>query len=195
MRAYRLDQQYRRGHHGQEMMPPQYWGAVPIEFWWPTDNTAVVVYNQGGVVVKAFRANHPPVEPAVGYRIEYAGKVIVISGDTTDTPVLLERSIGADLLVRDAMNKQLVSQMEAAQRSADNNFVANIFHDIQRYHMDVSDIGKLAAQAEVKRLALTHLTPPLTVPDQVSTAFAAPVSAFYRGEVIVGSHGAKIVIP
>ncbi|MGB0383509.1 MAG: hypothetical protein ACPGWR_01685 [Ardenticatenaceae bacterium] len=64
----------------------------------PTDESAVVIYEQDGVTVKAFRVSHEPIDPAVGYRIEFAGKVVVISGDTVRTTSLLEQSQNADLL-------------------------------------------------------------------------------------------------
>ena len=41
-----------------------------------------VVYDQGGVKVTAFEVDHARVKPAFGYRIDYAGRSVVLSGDT-----------------------------------------------------------------------------------------------------------------
>lgn len=58
----------------------------------PVDDSAIVIHEQDGVTVKTFRVNHAPAQPAVGYRIEYANKIVVISGDTVRTTSLLEQS-------------------------------------------------------------------------------------------------------
>ena len=192
--SYALEYGYRTAHHGPEMMPAQYAGATASEFQAPTTDVPVPVYNQGGVVVKAFKDNHPPITPAVGYRIEYAGKVMVVSGDTTATTALLEQSRGVDLLVSEVMNKDLVQQMEAATQDGGDTFDANILRDIRTYHMDVNDVGQLAEQAQVKRLALTHLTPPIDNGSQVNTYFKQPIQKLYHGDVFMGDDGTRIVI-
>ena len=193
--SYKMEYGYRTAHHGPEIMPPGYAGVTIVEFETPTSEEPVVVYDQGGVVVKTFKVNHPPVIPAVGYRIEYAGKVVVISGDTTATNALMTQSSNADLLVSEVMNMDLIRQIEAASRSRGYNFNAHIMHDIREYHMDVSDVGKLAQQAQVKRLALTHLIPPLDNNIQVNRYFKLPIQKLYRGEIFSGKDGMRIVIP
>lgn len=58
-----------------------------------------VVYQQGDVVVTAFLVDHGHVKPAYGYRVDYAGRSVVLSGDTTYTPNLVANAKGVDLLV------------------------------------------------------------------------------------------------
>ena len=41
-----------------------------------------VIYDSGGIRVTAFEVDHRPVSPAFGYRIDYAGRSVVLSGDT-----------------------------------------------------------------------------------------------------------------
>ncbi|MEP6766733.1 MAG: MBL fold metallo-hydrolase, partial [Gemmatimonadaceae bacterium] len=41
-----------------------------------------IVYQQDGVTITAFDVDHAPVAPALGYRIDYAGRSVVLSGDT-----------------------------------------------------------------------------------------------------------------
>ncbi len=97
--AYELEASYRTAHHGEEIMPPEWSPSSPAEFASPDDDSALVVYEQDGVVVKAFRVSHEPIDPAVGYRIEFAGKVVLISGNTVRTTSLLEHSQNADFHV------------------------------------------------------------------------------------------------
>ena len=41
-----------------------------------------VVYDKGGVKITAFEVDHAPIKPAFGYRVDHAGRSIVLSGDT-----------------------------------------------------------------------------------------------------------------
>ncbi|NCC37245.1 MAG: MBL fold metallo-hydrolase, partial [Chloroflexia bacterium] len=70
--AYQLDKGYRVDHHGADVMPPSGFGGVAHTFDIGTDLMASdVVYEAGGVQVIAFNVDHPPVVPAVGFRVTY----------------------------------------------------------------------------------------------------------------------------
>jgi ribonuclease Z len=193
--AYELERSYRTAHHGPEMMPPEWAPSAATEFAPPADDSAVVLYEHDGVTVKAFRVNHEPIHPAVGYRIEFASKVIVISGDTVRTNALQEQSQNADLLVSEVMNKEMVQLIHSVNEEIGNSFNAKILHDIQGYHMDVSDVGALAQEANVQRLALTHLAPKPQGRHQAKTFFRDPIAEIYAGELFVGEDGMRITIP
>lgn len=193
--AYELEASYRTAHHGEELMPPQWAPSEPVEFAPPAGDSAVVVYELDGVIVKAFRVHHAPVEPAVGYRIESMGKLMVISGDSIRTTSLLKHSQDTDLLVAEAMNKATVQFMHAVNIEIGNTVNATLLHDIQEYHMDVSEVGALAQEAGVKRLALNHLAPRPRGRAQARMLFQDPVREFYSGELFVGQDGMQIVVP
>jgi ribonuclease BN (tRNA processing enzyme) len=72
---------------------------------------------------------------------------------------------------------------------------ATILFDIQDYHMDVSDVGALAEEANVKQLALNHLAPKPQSDRQANRFFRDPVAELYSGEILVGEDGLQIVIP
>jgi ribonuclease Z len=176
-------------------MPPEWSLSEQMEFVPPTDDSALIIYEQGGVTVKTFRVNHDPVDPAVGYRIEFAGKVVVISGDTIRTTSLLAQSQNADLLVCDAMNKEIVELMEDVTREIGDNDAATILYDIRDYHLDVNEVGPLAQEANVQRLALTHLAPLPPNDRAMQMWFKDPVEAIYTGELFIGEDGLQIIIP
>jgi ribonuclease Z len=176
-------------------MPPQWVDSEPVEFAPPEGDSALVVYDKDGVVVKAFCVNHAPVEPSVGYRIEHRGKVIVLSGDTVRTSSLLANSQNADLLVCEAMNKELVQVMESVMEETGNTTNAKILFDIQDYHMDVSEVGALAQEAHVRRLALNHLAPRPRGRAQANRFFRDPAKEHYSGVTFVGKDGMQIVLP
>lgn len=59
-----------------------------------------VASEAGGVLVRAFTVEHADGDPALGYRIERAGHIVTLSGDTTLTDGLIAAARGADLLVQ-----------------------------------------------------------------------------------------------
>jgi ribonuclease Z len=60
-----------------------------------------LVYEEHGVKVTAFDVDHGMVKPALGYRIEYRGHAVVLSGDTRFSENVIKFSQGADLLVHE----------------------------------------------------------------------------------------------
>jgi ribonuclease Z len=66
-----------------------------------TDIRAGVVYETNGVKVTAFLVDHGPVAPAYGYRVDYRGRSVVLSGDTKPSDNLVTFASGADLLIHE----------------------------------------------------------------------------------------------
>jgi ribonuclease Z len=73
--------------------------------------TEGVVYDQGGVKVTAFPVEHDDGNPAFGYRVDAAGRSVVLSGDTTYSENVVKYGMNTDLIVHnivafsDAMTK------------------------------------------------------------------------------------------
>lgn len=193
--AYALDSSYRWLHHSEELMPPEFSGAEGFEFEEPEGDEAIVVYENDGVTVEAFHVNHDPADPAVGFRVLYEDKLIVISGDTIITPGLIANSQDADLLVAATMNFAAVEVMEEVAREAGDERQATLFFDIRDYLMDVSDVGEVAQEANVKRLALNHIAPNVANEIQLNQWFVNPIQDVYEGEIFAGGDGLTIVIP
>ena len=61
--------------------------------------------------------------------------------------------------------------------------------------MDVREVGALAQEANVLRLALNHLAPKPQSSWQAKAFFQNPVAEFYSGELFVGEDGMQIIIP
>ena len=86
-------------------MPREAAFAVAHEIALPPEGStdAVIVLEQGGLRVTAFRVDHAPVSPAVGYRFDWRGRSVVVSGDTRKSASLVANARGADLLVHEAL--------------------------------------------------------------------------------------------
>ncbi len=66
-----------------------------------TDIQEGVIYEKNGVKVTAFLVDHGPVKPAFGYRVDYAGHSVAMSGDTRFSENLIQHSQGVDLLIHE----------------------------------------------------------------------------------------------
>ena len=153
-RAYRLDRGYRVAHHGEELLPKH---AGPMSA--VTLTPGGVVWQDGALTVRAFLVEHPPIEPAVGYRVDYRGRSVVISGDTNAADSLFEAAQGADLLLHDALSRTLLDPMIEAATELEVPVMPTIMADVIDYHADTLTLEERAKQAGVRQLALYHLVP------------------------------------
>lgn len=188
--AYAIDAGYRTAHHGPEIMPPTGAGLSAEEFAVPTGADAIVLRDEGGVRVIAFPVQHAPTE-AVGFRVEYAGRSIVVSGDTARSDTLAQHARGADLLVHEALSPRLNGIVQRSAVESGRANVGAILHDILDYHTSPEDAGAVAQEAGVGALALTHLLPQTPIPGLTATferdartTFSGPVWAMRDGDVI-----------
>jgi Metal-dependent hydrolases of the beta-lactamase superfamily III len=151
--AYALDRGYRVAHHGAELLPPEL-GVLEARTIEPG-----VVLDENGLVIRAFEVDHAPVAPAVGYRFDYGGRSVMITGDTVVTPGLEAVAKDVDLLLTDALSLPIVKAMENAAREAGLLRNAKIFADIQDYHADTASLAAFVERAGVRTLALYHFVP------------------------------------
>jgi ribonuclease Z len=192
--AYALDSTHRVAHHGADVVPPDGAGYVAHPFVIPEGQDSAVVYEQDGVRIIAFTVDHGPVRPAFGYRIEYGGRSIVISGDTKASENLTRAAQGADLLIHEALAPNLVGIMEQESAAQGLTGVEHIFHDIPDYHTSPAEAADVAAQANVGALALTHLIPPLPL-SIFEGPFLGDGRQRYDGPLWIMRDGDLIILP
>jgi ribonuclease Z len=119
----------------------------------------VVVFDEDGLKVTAFPVKHDPVSPAVGYRFDYQGRSVLISGDTAYADSLVAAAKGVDVLIHEAQANHMVAKMQRAAAAAGNATLAQIFADIPSYHTTPEEAARAANEAGADWLVLTHLTP------------------------------------
>jgi ribonuclease Z len=78
-----------------------------------------IVHDQGGVKITAFLVDHGPVKPALGYRLDYAGHSIALSGDTRPSDNLVKFSNGVDVLIHEAVDEVSLKRFAPSQRLFD----------------------------------------------------------------------------
>lgn len=114
--------------------------------------------------VLAFPVDHGDIE-AYGFHIEAEGKRVVYSGDTRPCKEMIKHAKGADLLIHEcSMPDRMKGEMVAAT------------------HTTPGDLGKLAAEANVKALVLVHMYPELL--EELGDALRS-IRSSYSGKIIV----------
>jgi len=143
------------------------------------DKPGVILENDD-VKVSTCKVRHPPIEQAYAYRFDARDRSIVISGDTAYSPELAQFAKGADVLVHEVMYlpgvDALVRRIPDAKRLREHLLAA---------HTVCADVGKIAAQAEVKTLVLSHFVPgdDASITDE---QWSADVRKEFKGQIIVG---------
>ena len=142
------------------------------------------VMQDENVKVSSVVVNHPPVRPALGYRFDFRDRSIAFSGDTTPLDAVAVMAKGADVLVHEAMLPGAIEidvRRIIAQRGL-GDFDTMMAH-MRADHSPVEDVGRIAAEAGVKTLVLSHLAPgTASIADE---AWRAPAARFFKGEIIV----------
>lgn len=190
--AYALDHSYRIAHHGEMVVPPSGGGAAARPF--GMEGNRAVILQGGGLTVTAFRVDHDPIKPAVGYRFDYKGRAVCISGDAAKSANLIAVCKGADLIVHDALQPRLLEEVETAFAAQGNANTAKIFHDIQDYHATPEQAAESAQAAGARMLVLSHLVPPLPYA-YLYPAFLGDAPERFDGAIVVGEDGMLFSLP
>ena len=151
--GYRLDRIYRTGHHGEDLLPSAL-GVLEHETIAPG-----VILEDGELKITAYVAEHPPIEPAVGYRFDYRGRSVVISGDSNVNGDTLEIVDAADLLLHDALSLPTVTALSEAMGTVGASRQSRIVADVMDYHASTDSLIELGEKSNVDMVAFYHLVP------------------------------------
>jgi len=155
-----------------EKLPPEAVAVSVFEY----DHDGVV-HEKNGVKVIAFEVDHGDViKPAYGYRIEYEGRVAVISGDTRYNQNVIKYGAGAVLLVHEvAIARPELMSDAYIQR-------------IMAHHTTAREAGMVFEQTKPRLAAYTHLVflSSPRVPPASLAELIAETRQTYRGPLEVG---------
>ncbi|MEO0998667.1 MAG: MBL fold metallo-hydrolase, partial [Pseudomonadota bacterium] len=159
-KAYRADDAARVRHHGEQRLQAaaSRMNAVVLPL---TDGRTAAPVEFGPLRVTAFNVDHGVVQPAYGYRFDYHGRSVVVSGDTRKDGNLQLQAQDADILVHEAQNNDVLAELgEALARSGDSHNAA-IVRDVLDYHTTAVEAAEVARDANVDLLVIYHVAPPL----------------------------------
>ena len=154
------------GAHGPDRVAP------PME--------PILVTEDDSMRVTAILVDHAPVFPSFAYRFDTDAGSIVISGDTAPSANLSRLARDADILVHEVFSD---ARFESQDR--DHSWEEQRReHHLLTAHTPLSQVGRVAADAGVRRLVLTHFIPGDDVLDDEHWTKGAQVG--FGGQVIVG---------
>ena len=169
-KAYALDIKIRIE---DEKLPPSGIAVTAEEF-----SKDGVVYESGGVKVTAFEVDHgDAIKPAFGYRVDYKGRSVVISGDTRYNKNVIKYGTGADLLIHEvgSARPELLASSPAVQR-------------IIAHHTTPKECGEVFAKAKPKLAVYTHivLLSSEKITEPTLDDVVAETRQTYSGPLVVG---------
>lgn len=134
-----------------------------------------VVFEENGVKITVFDVDHSPIKPAFGYRLDYGGRSVVLSGDTRYSENLVQFSHGVDLLIHEVV-------------ATEDQFVALTGRSVERlrqiiaHHTTPEEAGEIFSRVNPKLAVYSHLVPPSVKPEDL----IASTRKTYAGALEVG---------
>ena len=136
------------------------------------------VWERNGVRVTAIEVDHSDViRPAYGYRIDYAGRSVVLSGDTRYSPNVVRAATGVGLLVHEVA--ATFDSPDSARRE-----ILRVWH-----HTNPPEAGRVFREAHPKLAVYAHIVTAL--PDSVLVRMTR---ATYSGPLVVGADLMRFVV-
>lgn len=158
----------------------------------PTGDLALTVYDNNGLIIKAFLVDHPDWSHAYGYRIEYKDKIIVISGDTKASDGIRRHAENADLLIHEALNSEIFNYVGKQFDVQGGPMPKSRIQLITDVHTPTLELAALAQEANVKFLAITHLIPAIPAIWFAEQFFISNMDDIYKGKIAVARDGQEI---
>ena len=137
-----------------------------------------VVFQKGGVVVTAFLVDHGHAKPAYGYRIDYGGLAVVLSGDTVYTPNLVKQAKAVDLLVHCvAIGSRRLE--EAAPELAQRRY---------SHLASPETAGRILNEVRPKQAVFSHISlmSRADIPRPSNDELKSRIGALYSGPFVIG---------
>lgn len=193
--AYRLDSTYRTAHHGPAIANPAGFGGAAEVIAAPAGPThAQVILDKDDLKITVVAVNHAPVAPAFGFRIDYKGRSVVLSGDTVYSRDLVAASSGVDVMFHEALRPSMVLEMRDAAVAKGQDHIAKVMGDILDYHASPEDAARAASDARAKQLVIYHIVPPLPS-SMLDAAFLGDAPKAFAGPIRVAEDGLLISLP
>ncbi len=130
-----------------------------------------VVYNKDRVQITAVEVDHTPVKPAFGYRIDYAGRAVVLSGDTRVSDNLIRYAHEVDVLVHEVAVPVTFQRAGILPERA-NRVIA--------HHVTPEQAGEVFTRAQPKLAVYSHIVLPTATEQDLMPAtrqtYAGPLA-------------------
>jgi ribonuclease Z len=132
-----------------------------------------VALEKDGLKITAFEVDHSPAWPAFGYRVDYGGHSVVLSGDTRVSQNLIRHAAGVDLLVHEVASPESF-QRAGARPERTKSVIA--------HHVTPEQAGEVFAKTKPRLAVYSHIVQP----DAGEQDLIPPMRKNYAGPVQVG---------
>jgi ribonuclease Z len=144
--------------------------------------------------VTAFLVDHRPVKPAFGYRFDYKGRSLVISGDTLPSESLRRQAQGADILLHEALQPEMLQIIHDAGLRRGQPNQAQLAKDIPSYHTFPEEVARIARDVNVRHVVFHHFLPQVSM-RIFHSAFLGDTRKIFSGPVSMGVEGMMFSLP
>lgn len=127
-----------------------------------------VVFSENGLTVTAFLVDHGVVEPAFGYRVDYRGRSVVLSGDTRLSENLIRRAQGVDVLIHEVIDPEML-------RSRPDRPSAAVVDAIIAHHTTPEQAGTVFRRVAPRLAVYSHAPNTARVLAQTRTTYSGPL--------------------
>jgi len=137
-----------------------------------------VVYEQNRVRVTTFHVKHANLKDAFGFRVDYQGHAVVISGDMAPNENFIKYAQGADVVIHEVG----VARPELLERDA------GVRQMLATHHSSPEDAARDFARIKPKLAVYTHFTRPRRedIPDVSITEIISRTRTIYSGALVAG---------
>jgi ribonuclease BN (tRNA processing enzyme) len=139
-----------------------------------------IVHKDARVTVRAARVEHPPIREAYAYRFDTSDWSVVVSGDTAPSANLIALARGADVLVHEVLLEDAAEVAKWIGQPIGHPLVQHIL----RSHTSFRDVGRIARDAAVRKLVLSHYVPGDATVDR--DAVLSEIRKTFDGQVVFG---------
>jgi ribonuclease Z len=130
------------------------------------DSTEGIVFDSNGIKVTAFLVDHGPVKPAFGYRVDYGGRSVALSGDTRFSENLIRFSQGVDVLIHEAADEDVVQRFTPEQRERTNAL-----------HTTAERAGEVFTRVKPRLAVYSHAGESQNLIARTRTTYSGPLKA------------------
>jgi ribonuclease Z len=138
--------------HVRKLFPPD--GVRVVA----TDIREGVVFESNGVKVTAFLVDHGDVAPAFGYRIDFRGRSVAISGDTRPSENLVKFASGVDVIIHEVgrWKQDPVLTGPPDELLPNSTQTRRLARAIAEKHTDGVEVGKVFDRVKPKLAMVSH---------------------------------------
>ena len=132
-----------------------------------------VVFDKGGLRITAFEVEHTPVKPAFGYRVDYGGRSVVVSGDTRASENLMRHAQRVDLLIHEVASPDTFRRAGVPPERT---------RTVIEHHTTAQQAAEVFARTKPKVAVYSHIVLPIATEEDL----IPPTARAYPGPVELG---------